>query len=80
MITLLLKYLGTFKVFVTTTPTDKGGSIMRVQTWIDSKTANSFFKRCIAWILTGIASSQLQNDITIMENKIRLKKPMIQVL
>ena len=63
--------IGTFKVFVTTTPCD-GGSIMRVRTWIDGRTNNNIFIKCIAWILSGISASQLNADIDIMVNKIRL--------
>lgn len=69
--------VGAFKVFVTTTPVE-GGSIMRARTWIDGATQKSPIKRWIAWLLTGIASSQLASDIIIMENKIRLAKPLIQ--
>jgi hypothetical protein len=69
--------LGAFKVFVTTTPTE-GGSIMRARTWVDHRVRSSYFKRCIAWLLTGISASQLASDIIIMENKIRQRKPILQ--
>jgi hypothetical protein len=69
--------IGIFKVFVTTTPTD-GGSIMRVRTWIDGRTNNNYLYKCIAWLLSGISASQMITDIDIMENKIRLKKPLLQ--
>lgn len=70
-------YTGTFKVFVTTTPCE-GGSIMRARTWVDASVHASFFKRCIAWVLTGVSASQLASDIEIMTNKIRLRKPILQ--
>jgi len=69
--------IGAIKAFVTTTPTE-GGSIMRVRTWCDDRVATTFWKKWIAWILTGISASQLQNDIVILENKIRQKKPILQ--
>ena len=34
--------------------------------------------RALAWVLTGLSASQLQSDITIVEHKVRLHKPMIQ--
>ena len=69
--------LGSFKVFVLTTPTE-GGSIMRARTFIDHRTHTSYFKTFLAWILSGISASQLQSDADILSNKIRLKKPTIQ--
>ncbi len=51
---------------------------MRVRTWMDSRVRNSYWKRCITWVLTGISASQLQADIVILENKIRQKKPILQ--
>mgnify|MGYP003386453679 CR=1 FL=1 len=68
--------IGTFKVFVTTTPCD-GGAIMKVRTWIDSRTQNSPLITAIAWLLAGLSASQLASDIDIIINKIRPKKPMI---
>jgi nitrite reductase/ring-hydroxylating ferredoxin subunit len=68
--------IGTFKVFVNTTPCD-GGSIMKVRTWIDKRTQDSLFKRGIAWLLAGLSASQLAADITILTNKVRPKRPMI---
>jgi hypothetical protein len=74
----LLQFVpGALKAFVTTTPTE-GGSIMRVRTWMDSRVATSYWMRYLAWVITGISASQLQNDIVIMENKIRQKKPILQ--
>eukprot|EP00600_Ochromonadales_sp_CCMP1393_P000017 CAMPEP_0174978182 /NCGR_PEP_ID=MMETSP0004_2-20121128/14045_1 /TAXON_ID=420556 /ORGANISM="Ochromonas sp., Strain CCMP1393" /LENGTH=446 /DNA_ID=CAMNT_0016229493 /DNA_START=32 /DNA_END=1372 /DNA_ORIENTATION=- len=69
--------LGTFKSFVTTTPVD-GGSILRVRTWIDNKTFHNPLLKTLAWWLAGISASQLYADVDILENKIRLRKPMIQ--
>eukprot|EP01034_Spumella_vulgaris_P026940 gene26940-33592_t len=69
--------IGALKAFVTTTPTE-GGSIMRVRTWMDSRVATSYWMKYLAWVITGISASQLQNDIVIMENKIRQKKPILQ--
>jgi hypothetical protein len=69
-------FSGAFKVFVATTPCE-GGSRMLVRTWIDNRTRSSFWKTCIAWVLTGISASQLYSDIDIMCNKIRLKKPLL---
>eukprot|EP01038_Epipyxis_sp_PR26KG_P014942 gene14942-20100_t len=69
--------IGAFKVFVTTTPVD-GGSIMRVRTWVDKRVDNSFVLRILTWFLAGISASQLWVDIVIMNNKIRLKKPVLQ--
>lgn len=39
---------------------------------------NSYLLRGLAWLLTGISASQLQLDVDILNNKIRLKKPLIQ--
>ncbi len=69
--------VGTLRIFLTVTPTD-GGSALRMRTWIDGRTASSLFVKTIAWILTGISASQLNADVAIIENKIRLRKPMIQ--
>jgi hypothetical protein len=62
---------------VTTTPTD-GGSILRVRTWVDGRVANNFLIKALAVVLTGISASQLNADVAILENKIRLRKPLIQ--
>lgn len=69
--------IGSFKAFVTYTPVE-GGCIMRVRTWIDKQTHRSWFKRFIAWLLVGISSSNLANDLVILERKARYKKPMVQ--
>ena len=69
--------IGTLKVFVLTTPVE-GGSVMRARTFIDHSTHRSYLKTCLAWILSGISASQLASDTTILSNKIRLRKPMIQ--
>eukprot|EP01036_Dinobryon_divergens_P023117 gene23117-31434_t len=69
--------IGAFKAFVTTTPVD-GGSIMRVRTWADARVMSSPWKRFICWILAGISASQLVCDIKILEEKIRLRKPLLQ--
>jgi hypothetical protein len=69
--------IGTIKVFVSTIPVE-GGSIMRVRTWVDGPVKHSYWKQAVAWVLTGISASQLQNDINILCNKIRLKKPILQ--
>lgn len=63
-------------MFVSTTPVE-GGSVMRVRTWVDARVRKSWIVQMIAWVLVGISSSQLASDIDIMENKIRLKKPML---
>lgn len=34
--------------------------------------------RGLGWVLTGLSASQLGSDIEILENKVRLNKPMIQ--
>jgi hypothetical protein len=64
-----------FKAIVTTTPCP-GGSVMRVRTYCNVHWTN-IFMRFIAWLLVGVSASQLQQDITILENRIRLKKPCI---
>ena len=69
--------IGTIKAFVCTTPCE-GGSIMRVRTWIDEKTHTSYFNIFIAWLLTGVSASQLAADLDILENKIRMSKPIQQ--
>ena len=51
---------------------------MRVKTYITHKTNASFFAKCLAWLLTGISASQLASDIKILENKIKLRKPILQ--
>lgn len=68
--------IGTFKVFVSTLPVE-GGSIMRVRTWIDKRTSDSYVLRWVAWLLQGLSASQLYSDFVIMSEKIRLKKPLI---
>lgn len=74
---LTLNNEGTLKVFFSFTPHD-GGIIMRMRTTIDEKIRRNPLKRMLAWFIAGIAASQLEADIRIMENKIRLKKPMVQ--
>lgn len=69
--------VGIIKVFVSILPVEVG-SIMRVRTWVDGRVKHSYLLQCIAWVLTGIGASQLQNDIAILENRIRLKKPLLQ--
>eukprot|EP01033_Poteriospumella_lacustris_P011412 gene11412-8121_t len=69
--------IGAFKVFVSTTPTE-GGSVMKVRTMVDGRVWASLWVRGIAWVLQGISASQLNSDIDIMCNKIRMKKPMLQ--
>ena len=51
---------------------------MRVRTWIDRRANATILTRTIAWFLTGISASQLNADINVLQNKIRLRKPMIQ--
>eukprot|EP00927_Polykrikos_kofoidii_P049440 TRINITY_DN43490_c0_g1_i1.p1 TRINITY_DN43490_c0_g1~~TRINITY_DN43490_c0_g1_i1.p1 ORF type:complete len:460 (+),score=48.71 TRINITY_DN43490_c0_g1_i1:137-1381(+) len=63
--------IGTVSTFVTTTPCE-GGSLMKVRTYCSSR---SWLKRFIAWLVSGVGASQLALDISIFENKIRLKKP-----
>ena len=69
--------IGTFKVCVFTTPVE-GGSVMRVRTFIDKRTWRNPLVYAICWVLSGISASQLQSDIDILTNKIRLRKPMTQ--
>mmetsp|Transcript_19219 Transcript_19219/g.25025 ORF Transcript_19219/g.25025 Transcript_19219/m.25025 type:complete len:471 (+) Transcript_19219:36-1448(+) len=66
--------LGAFKVFVSTTPCE-GGSVMRVRTFCN--TENKLI-RFVAWVLGGLSGSQLDSDIVILQNKVRLSKPLIQ--
>ena len=66
--------IGIFKVLVATTPVN-GGSIMRVKTYVNSTAPHVRF---IAWLLQGLSSSQLFQDIDILENKVRLNKPLLQ--
>jgi cholesterol 7-dehydrogenase len=68
--------IGAFKVFVSTTPTE-GGSMMKVRTMVDRRVWASIWVRMIAWVLQGISASQLNSDIDIMCNKIRMKKPIL---
>ena len=51
---------------------------MRVRTWIDGRANNNIFIKTLAWFLTGISASQLNADVNVLENKIRLRRPMIQ--
>lgn len=51
---------------------------MRVKTYITHETNSSLFARSLAWLLTGISASQLASDIKILENKIKLRKPILQ--
>lgn len=69
--------IGAFKVFVSTTPSE-GGSVMKVRTMVDGRVWKSIWVRAIAWVLQGISASQLNSDIDIMCNKIRMKKPILQ--
>ena len=69
--------IGALKAFVTYTPVE-GGCIMRVRTWIDERTSRSWFKRFVAWLLVGISTSNLANDLTVLERKARYKKPLVQ--
>lgn len=69
--------IGAFKVFVSTTPTE-GGSVMKVRTMVDGRVWASTWVRMVAWVLQGISASQLNSDIDIMCNKIRMKKPILQ--
>lgn len=59
------------------TPADDG-SILRVRTWIDGRTNSNLLTKAIAWLLTGISASQLNADVEILENRIRLRKPYVQ--
>eukprot|EP00940_MAST-03C_sp_MAST-3C-sp2_P000887 g887.t1 len=63
-----------FKVIVTTTPTP-GGSVMRARTF--STAGWNPITNFVTWLLVGISASQLQQDISIMENRLRLRKPRI---
>ena len=68
--------VGNLKMVVCTTPVEGYASVMRVHTWIDS---HSVFTRAIAWMVAGIAVSQLAADIKIMQNRVRLRKPLRQL-
>lgn len=70
-------FIGHVKVFVSTTPSNEGGSFMNVRTWIDAGIAWNPIKRWITWVFTGISASQLMSDLIIMVNKIRFKKPLL---
>lgn len=59
------------------TPVDNGTSL-RVRTWMDQRVARSWLLQFIAFLLTGISASQLNADVDILENKIRLRKPLVQ--
>jgi hypothetical protein len=68
---------GTIKIFLSMTPVDNGTSL-RVRSWMDHRVANSYLLRAIAFLITGISASQLNADVDILENKIRLRKPLVQ--
>lgn len=59
------------------TPVEQG-TVMKVRTFIDKRSVDSMFVRAVAWILQGISASQLDADLIIMKNKIRLKRPILQ--
>jgi hypothetical protein len=59
------------------TPVDDGTSL-RVRTWMDPRVARSPLIQAVAVLITGISASQLNADVDILENKIRLRKPLIQ--
>eukprot|EP00428_Durinskia_dybowskii_P063892 CAMPEP_0170379668 /NCGR_PEP_ID=MMETSP0117_2-20130122/13461_1 /TAXON_ID=400756 /ORGANISM="Durinskia baltica, Strain CSIRO CS-38" /LENGTH=435 /DNA_ID=CAMNT_0010635113 /DNA_START=57 /DNA_END=1364 /DNA_ORIENTATION=- len=69
--------IGAIKIFLSMTPVDNGTSL-RVRTWMDKRVQNSLLLRGIAFMLTGISASQLNADVDILENKIRLRKPLVQ--
>lgn len=71
--------IGTIKVFFSYTPVE-GGTLMRVQTFLDGSARWNPFKQLLAWVLTGISVSQLEADTVILEKKIRLKKPILQAV
>lgn len=84
--TLLLNYFpplcacsftGSIKIFLSMTPVD-GGTSLRVRTWMCPRVARSPLLRCVAFLLTGISASQLNADVDILENKIRLRRPLVQ--
>lgn len=57
------------------TPVDNGTSL-RVRTWMDPRVAGSLLLQGVAFLLAGISASQLNADVDILENKIRLRKPL----
>eukprot|EP00939_MAST-03C_sp_MAST-3C-sp1_P001671 g1671.t1 len=65
-----------FKVFVSTTPCP-GGSIMRARTFCTASLCGNPLMRFIAWLLVGVSAAQLKQDIVIMENRTRLRKPQL---
>jgi phenylpropionate dioxygenase-like ring-hydroxylating dioxygenase large terminal subunit len=68
--------IGILKIFVCTTPMEGHSSIMRVQSFVNSR---SPIIQAIGWIVAGVSASQLAADIDIMCNKVRLRKPMKQL-
>jgi nitrite reductase/ring-hydroxylating ferredoxin subunit len=70
-------HTGTIKIFLSMTPIDNGTSL-RVRSWMDRRVFNSYLLRAIAFLITGISASQLNADVDILENKIRLRKPLVQ--
>lgn len=65
------------KVFLSFLPVE-GGTNVRIRTWMDDRVRRSWWKQGIAWILAGIAASQLQYDVKILKNRIRPRKPILQ--
>ena len=51
---------------------------MRVRTWVDQRVNNNILLKWLAWFFSGISASQLWADIVVMNNKIRMKKPVLQ--
>jgi len=52
---------------------------MRARTFIDQRVARNPLLRLVAYVLSGISASQLQSDVDILCNKVRLKRPLVQV-
>jgi hypothetical protein len=65
------------KAFLSFTPVE-GGTNIRIRTWYDERVRRSWWKQWIAWLMAGIAASQLQYDVRILKNRIRPRKPIIQ--
>lgn len=64
-------------MFISVTPVEYG-SVMKVRTFIDGHTRNNPLVRFISWMLQGISASQLEADLVILRNKIRMKRPILQ--
>jgi hypothetical protein len=69
--------IGAFKLFWTMLPVE-GGIILRARNFIDRRTQLNPIIYAISWVLQGISASQLWSDISILDHKIRMVKPILQ--